>query len=208
MDIVLQIRARAEIAGIDYDWIGFYEWLIWSSLRQRTVHLVLNDNVVNINAVFGPLVSPFLATCSDPAYVAGVQMVAGGHLQSSGCVNGRPVINHFVVAIPLSAGDRHTFETQEVLGSGTSWNGQSAFASARRAGFGLLCTVADGNCGTESMLFLEGTDSSPVALTNLRSELKAEMLRTAIDARWQEVFHVTQEYKKKKSETHSSPLLV
>ena len=49
----LALEARADEVKQVSEWIGLFEWLVWSELRHVNVHLLFGINVLNVRAFVG-----------------------------------------------------------------------------------------------------------------------------------------------------------
>jgi hypothetical protein len=170
-DIAAGMLARASEIREDGEHIGLFEFLLWSTLRQRPVKLLFGSNLVDLTEVVGsPHPHIFL---EDPMYVCGVRLSESGRWLSAAGAAVR--INHYLIALPLDAPD-------------ATASGKNAVAMARRAGFSLKATEAQGNCGIDCMSEAERVVRSLATWMELRGEL-ADLLEASVgDADWQAAF--------------------
>ena len=170
-DIAAAMLIRADEIREDGEYIGLFEFLLWSHLRRRSVKLLFGSNLVDLAEVVGfPIPDIFL---EDPMYVCGVRMSADGRWLSAAGAAVR--INHYVIAVPLDAPDEAA-------------QGKQAVAMARLAGFSLKATEACGNCGIDCMTAADMTLRSMENFTTLRSELADSLESKTGDADWQAAF--------------------
>ena len=52
-DLKLDFLLRAEEVLKPRAYVGYFEWLVWSHVQGRPVHILMGDEVLNISAVFG-----------------------------------------------------------------------------------------------------------------------------------------------------------
>jgi hypothetical protein len=162
-----QINARATTVSQPGQYIGFYEFATWSALRQRRVRVLFGENLLDLTELFqGPLSA--VPTGND-AYVAAVQLQAGGAMLPAAAHGGGAGTNHFVIAVPFAGGD------------GVA-HGRSASAIARKAGFVLRTTDATGDCGIDSLVFADGGPRTPASFRCLAVRLGCIHARP----RWQQ----------------------
>jgi hypothetical protein len=166
------IKGRAETIRSLGAFVGFFEFMVWGQLRERVVHMLFGDNLVNLANLFGrPLANIGL---DNDCHVAAVSLVAGGDLRTApDCGSG---VNHFVIAVPI-------------VGSvPVASKSRSAAVAARKAGFALKLTDATGDCGIDAMTFFDGVGRTSASFGTLREELADFMVGHCDNLVWQEVF--------------------
>ena len=169
--IAVAMLARADAIRQNGEYIGLFEFLLWSHLRQRPVQLLFGSNLVDLAEVVG-LPDPHIFL-EDPMYVCGVRISTNGRWLSAAGAAVR--INHYVIAVPLDAPDAKA-------------SGKQAIAMARLAGFSLKATEACGNCGIDCMASADRTMRTIENFTALRHELADLLEDKAGDAEWQAAF--------------------
>jgi hypothetical protein len=164
-----QVNGRAETIRAAGEHVGFFEFLVWGHLRDRVVHMLFGDNLINLATLFGgPLCQVAL---ENDCHVAAVSLVAGGGLLASR--TDIRCVNHFVIAVP-------------VVGAAASASAsRSAAVAARKAGFALKLTNATGDCGIDCMTFFDGLSRTPASFGTLRGELADFMVEHSADPAWQ-----------------------
>ena len=80
--IAVAMFARADAIRQNGEYIGLFEFLLWSHLRQRPVQLLFGSNLVDLASVVGiPIPHSFL---EDPKYVCGLRISAT--VMADGCL--------------------------------------------------------------------------------------------------------------------------
>ena len=96
-DVVRSIRRRAKHVLTMGEHVGFWEWVVWSFLKDVAVLMLFGSDVVDVRRVFGPAAG---APTNGVHRVAAVLLLADGSYLSAVAPDNRghvPVINHFVV---------------------------------------------------------------------------------------------------------------
>jgi hypothetical protein len=186
-DIAKQIRKRADAVRMLGEYVGFFEFMVWSSLRKRELLLLFGQNLVNIHQVFGTPLSevPLSNTCR----VAAVLLKSNGTLQAAS--GHPPVINHYVIAVTIVGAAQ-----PDVLGEWPDALAQrsgTAAVAARKAGLALKVTDTTGDCGIDCMAYYDGESRTSATFVALRGELADFMVANRADPAWQSVFRICQE---------------
>ena len=77
--------------------VGFWEWVVWSFLKDVSVLMLFGSDVVDVRVVFGPAA---VAPTHGVHRVAAVLLLSDGSYRSAVAPDNRghvPVINHFLV---------------------------------------------------------------------------------------------------------------
>ena len=85
---------------MDGDYIGLFEWLCWSFLRTKTVHMMFGSNIIDLGT-FAPVIFPpgqKRQSCSVIGCLVAEEMLY------SAVRPGKPdfpTLNHYVIGVPL-----------------------------------------------------------------------------------------------------------
>ena len=96
-DVARSIRRRAKHVLNMGEHVGFWEWVVWSFLKDVAVLMLFGSEVVDVRVVFGPAAG---APTRGIHRVAAVMLAANGSYRSAVAPDNRghvPVINHFLV---------------------------------------------------------------------------------------------------------------
>ena len=195
-DLAAQIRARAAIVKDNGEYIGLFELVVYAALRLRPVYACFGSGVVNILNLFAPwllaTINSLPPSGSDvrmPARFVGCVAGAGGKLISTTTTHGYPVMNHWVIGVPIENA------VVDVVGGSAlpAKPIQDANLAANFIGWLLRLTVTDGNCGIDTMAYFDGSPRTQESWDALRRELYAKMCAVADDPLWQDCFRACQE---------------
>ena len=195
------IRRRAAQVRHPGAWIGFFEWLVWSELRQVDVHILFGSASVDLRAVFGVHL-PHFVDASATHRTAAVLLKNGEWRTSAPTGSALPTANHFVIGVPIAG--RALVAPLEEVPSGQAKLG-SARVFAAKAGWALKETDATGDCGPDTMAYHGKLARSPATWLTIRRELAAFMDERCCDEAWQNTFRLCQEASGPSGGEHSSP---
>ena len=178
------IKARGnEIGFLALD-IGLFEWLVWSHLRRRRVKLLFGTNVVDLWELMGGSI-PELAWEGGDAMVAAVLLVATGMVLASPTWR----MNHFMIGVPC--------EPKEPMGRQYKY---SAHVQAAQVGWRLRRTIAQGDCGIDTVAYFEGRPRTADTWQEIRTELAVAMVSVAGCVAWQDAFLTCDDETKREKE--------
>ena len=161
-------------------YIGAFELVVWSSLRNVRVGLVVGGSVHQIREWFmpAPPKPPDSAGCH---YLVACNIGAKGQLHPVDTFGSMPEFRHYVIGVPLPERS-HGGVLDPVSGSA------SLRAVCLTLGFGVMETQTAGDCGIDAMCHHQGLPRTPAEFKRVRCELAAFMEDHAEDAAWQECF--------------------
>ena len=177
--------------------LGFWVGSIGSSSRKHSrsgSELSLGPTCMTCAIyVFGQVIdgAKWLgATADDTITVCACLVdISGELLTGTSDANVVPTINHFVIAIPVPGMDwappMPTFRATA--------RGLNARAAALQAGYALLDTVANGDCGLDTMLYFLGRDRSTANMKALRRSLADGIETASWHNQWRTAFMTCQE---------------
>ena len=97
VDVARSIRRRSAQVLQMGEHVGFWEWVVWSFMRDVSVLMLFGSDVVDVRVVFGPA---SVAPTRGIHRVAAVMLAANGSYRSAVAPDNRghvPVSNHFLV---------------------------------------------------------------------------------------------------------------
>ena len=100
-NLAKEIERHAALIRNAGEYIGLFEWVVWSAMRKACVHMLFGSNIVDVGAMFGPPV------CADGGFgpvhmVAAVMTSKSGFWRSAGGIGTLlPTINHYVIAASM-----------------------------------------------------------------------------------------------------------
>ena len=196
MDLAAQIGARAHQVEAMGSYIGIFEFLVWSLMRNAALHMLFGESLVDIGAVFAPAIAPVFVdlpveqTCVVVACLA----TSSGLLAAGARAGVLPRVNHYVVGVPLANCTNSLVLDCTSLATQLSSPGpQSCGAMSLNAGFALRLTGMVGDCGVECMCFFEGRNADHLTVRQIRRDLAEFMRRRQLDVRFQDAFVACQE---------------
>ena len=170
-DLAGRILRRAEEAARAGAYIGLFEFCAFAVSRKRRLYVRMREGTLDVAAEFVPAamdaswnMAPF------SVQVAAVRWDDVGFWAMADFTN----TSHYVALVPA--------------GRTVACDGRSAAAVSMRAGFNLVHTVADGNCGIDALNIVEGVGRTVVEQHRLRAQLRSFMVRVAGRALWQSLF--------------------
>jgi hypothetical protein len=176
-----KISERADVVRIPGKHIGFFELVVWSWLRRVRVLMLYGRNIVDVRAWFGVALPEQVLVGTHR--VAAVRVTTKGNWLSAPEV-GSGIINHFVIG--CAAVDRMVVEAPA---AGRSLVVTTARRAAMSVGWTLKKTVAQGDCGPDSLAYHDdATNRSPEAWLGVREELARFMDTVQNQVVWQQVF--------------------
>ena len=179
------IRARSEAIRHPGTYIGFFEWIAWSRLRNVRVHLLFGENVVCVNELFAPALPPLLWTAVHRvvAVEMGKNELRSARMDKSCFKAGVAGANHFVIGVcvpglRLKAGSLKTEGPTPRLAS----------RAALKVQWMLKQTAAQGDCGIDVMAFHSRRPRTAPSWKTIRKELADFMFACSERPEWQEVY--------------------
>jgi len=164
------IAARAVAVRRPGEFIGFFEWAVWSELRQASVLMLLGTNVVRLRDLLG------LAALPSGRPVHYVVAVRGGG-KAWRAVRDVRRASHFLIGVAAAA-----IKVGE--GGVRQSDPQSAKAAAFKVGWRLLETNATGDCGPDCMAYWGGFPRNPRGWTEIRGTMADFMVERQADPAW------------------------
>jgi hypothetical protein len=171
------MRGHAEKLRLPAQYVGLFDFMLWSQLRQRAVQVLFGRNLVDLTTILGGPLSN--VPIEDGIYIAAVRVVAKGRWLPA--VGASPGINHWVIGVahPTPKPDD---------------KGRDTVSLARQAGLLLKPTESCGECGLDCLCYFEGKPRDRDGFQNMRDEL-ADYLDTVVAVpSWQEVFRMGAEF--------------
>lgn len=185
-DVARSIRKRAAEVRRMGIYIGFWEWTVWSFLKDVLVLMLFGTEVVDVRRVFGP---PAAAPTRGTHRVAAVQCEGGSY--KSAVMRGRghgPVCNHFLVGAARPGG-----VDSGVADAPVPAQGRSAVRAAMRVGWVLRETTRAGDCGIDVMAYHSRLVRVPSSWKTIRNQLADFMLDVVDTPAWQDAFVACQD---------------
>ena len=181
---------RADEVRHQRQYLGFFEWVVWAVLRNVSVHMLFGSEVVDVGLLFGPSIAPAAGDIRGTHRVVACRVTGvGGLLSAVGPRSLKPEVNHFVIGVPLlTSGATHAALVVPGSLKQAVQVQESAAAAAQRAGWGLKLTVADGDCGVDTMSYFDNAGRTLEKWTSLRNEIADKIAEVAGQSPWQEVF--------------------
>lgn len=171
------IRKRAREIAMPGRYVGWFEWLMWAHIHAYRPVVLLASNEIELWDVFGAgLPKPALM---KEVFVAGV-FTRG--LATMAATHFPLRMNHWMI------GDK----SRKAKIGARPW-AKSAHVQADKAGWRLLETAAQGDCGIDAMAFWENRTRTEATWCEIRQELAAAMMSVSNDAAWQDAFVTCQE---------------
>ena len=188
--IAESIERRSREVRCPGEWMFFFEWAVWASKENVSVHLLFGSSIVDVLGVFAPkLRSAFVR---ETHRVAAVRIDAEGTLLSATRQNGhRPDVNHFVIGCPIMG--RQEPEAIDDVPNVLRPQASCARLVARSIGWILKCTAAQGDCAVDCMVYHRGEERNAKSWAKIRQELADEMLRVRHEHLWHDAFITCQE---------------
>jgi len=186
LQIAARIRARAAEVSEFNVWIGFFEWVCWSFLKDKKVLMLFGPDVYDIRSIFGPAAP---AARKSTVRVAAVQSV-GGTPHSAMVTKDAywPKINHYLIGVQNKGVTDLVAPAKHHAPRDT----RCAVRAAALAGWTLKHTNATGDCGIDVMAYHEGMVRIPSSFQTIRRELAAFMVSVANEADWQDCYMACQ----------------
>lgn len=187
-DVARSIRRRAAEVRHMGEYIGFWEWVVWSFLRDVPVHMLFGSTIVDVRRVFGP---------AAPAPKGGIHRVAavqcsGGGYRSAAVQTNRghvPIVNHFLVGTATNA----VVNVEEATSLREIRGDKCAARAAMRVGWVLKHTTRAGDCGIDVMAYHAGLVRVPSTWQKIRADLAKFMLDVQDQKDWQDAFVACQD---------------
>ena len=164
-------------------YIGAFELVVWSVLRNVQVGLVVGGSVHQVREWFMPALPGPLSSSSCSAsthHLVACNLGTRGTLHPVDTFAPVPNFRHYVVGSPLP-GHSHA-SVDPVSGSA------SLRAVCLKLGFGVVETQCAGDCGIDAMCYHQGLPRNAAEFKRVWCELAAFMQAHADDAAWQDCF--------------------
>ena len=163
--------------------VGFWEWVVWSFMRDVSVPFLFGSEVVDVRVVFGPA---SVAPTRGIHRVAAVMLAANGSYRSAVAPDNRghvPVVNHFLVGTTKRG-------VVDVVATGPPaiHRERCAGRSAMKVGWVLKHTQKLGDCGIDVMAYHAGLVRIPSTWQAIRRDLSKFMLVKLNKKEWQDSF--------------------
>ena len=188
--VAVAIAKRADNVRRMGSYVGFWEWLLYSAMRDRPVLMLFGSSIVNIRDFFSP---PGPPPTGRAVRVAAVRLTTKGGYKAEtmvtekGTYGYQPLVNHYLIGTagaPAAASGGH----------GPEKRSSCAVREALRVGWMLRETQACGDCGVDVMAWHERRVRIPSTFRAIREELAAFMIGVKDDASWQGVFKACQAF--------------
>ena len=166
------IRRRGDTVRKCGAYIGLFELLVFCSLRRRRVFLCLSEGWVDVTTAH----APFLHDGAWTPTPYPVTIIA--------CTRS-PESNAWVPGTFYNTGH---YVCGQPIPKAYDPGGSSLAAWCARNALVPVMTCANGDCGIDALLVLEGSPRGAERRQALRLEICAHMVHISIDARWQDVF--------------------
>jgi len=190
-------------------YVGFWEWLIYSAMRDRPVLMLFGSNIVHLHDFLPPPTPP---PTGRSVRVAAVRLTDKGKILAEtlpgtgGC---NPKVDHYVIGkTSRPAGDSGGHVPEPTGGHGPETSGghgpetsgghgpvktsNCAVRAALRAGWLLHKTQACGDCGIDVMAYHDRRLRVPASWRKIREELSVFMTVVKDDVGWQKCFAACQ----------------
>ena len=167
---------RAEEVRRPREYIGLLEFIVFADMRKRDVLLQVRDGYHSVAEAFAPwLIDSDWAAAPFPMNVVVCTRGGGGqwlpgYLGAAG---------HFIGGQPSSRA--------------LPMDGDTVQSHCMRNGMFPVMTVADGDCGLDVLVMLDGGMRTVAARSALRLEMCEHMRIRANDVRWQDLWIALQE---------------
>ena len=184
------IRSRAAEVRKAGEYIGFFEWLVWSELKEVDVMMLFGGQVLNIRKSVGFELPPLHAPGCH--FVVAVTLGTDGELWApAGAGAG---VNHYVVGRPVTqravaiCQDRTQASIEVSKPTPCRSVRRRAAAASLQVGWVLKPTDATGNCGIDVMSHSVGGSRDAAGWAAIRQQIADFMERVADIAVWQRAF--------------------
>ena len=187
-----EMRLRAAQVEISENYLGFFEWVVWSVLRHARILMLFGSRAFDVGLMFAPeLLTNLPSETRSTLRVVACQVDDGGCLLSA-VVPGslRPLVNHFVIGIPLSPDDAvaSSLESPSASLLQSTTKRETAVAAAQRAGWGIKLTNATGDCAPDTMTYFQKIERNLETWKLVRKEIAEKIRSVADDVSWNQVF--------------------
>ena len=172
-----QILDRAAAVRELGEWIGTFEFLVFSQLKHYDVNMYIGAGCSNLREIYAPGLGP-IAEPLGVCHVIGCKVIGFG-LGLPEMVAGSPSFNHWVIGVPLTGSSPGVSHVKDV-----------DFFKVVMAGHGLavLETQALGDCGIDVMSHALALKRCASTYKKLRSELAEFMVHCATDPVWHDIW--------------------
>ena len=176
------IRGRADTVVNMGQWLGVFDWVVWAASRLVALQFLFGDTLIDVGAVFAPKLVPHVSGGAPASICTAIccMSTARGLLPAATSDDLFPRMNHYVLAIPLPsrAPSSPVADSTWRASAGPTGSASAAHslrAVCQRAGYAVIETVTDGNCGPHTMAKFERRDETPLVFRLIRKELAAYM---------------------------------
>ena len=199
--LATSIRSRADTVVNMGQWLGVFDWVVWAASRLVALQFLFGETLIDVGAVFAPKLVPHVSDGAPASICTAIccMSTARGLLPAATSDDLFPRMNHYVLAIPLPSrassspvADSTWRASAGPVGSASA--AHSLRAVCQRAGYAVIETVTDGNCGPHTMAKFERRDETPLVFRLIRKELAAYMREHADNIFLQEAFVSCQEF--------------
>ena len=169
-------------------WFGLYEWLVFCKIMQQRTRILFGSHLFDVCAVCGGMVPELRDLRHDRRGMCAVACLSSGLEAHETMIEGRWVLHHDHWQVGLPTG-----QAVDCDAGGNGVGPRPAKDATLDAGFHLIDTPSDGECGPASMLLLSEQKVSEGHLCTFRSHLADVMAGTADDKNWHEAWNACAE---------------
>ena len=182
------MKIRAAHVATTGKYLGFFEWVVSSVIRGASIQMLFGSRVYDVGLVFGPQGAAHSSENTTPTLrVIACKIASGGGLLSAVVPSSlKPVVNHYVIGIPLGVINATPAPAASLLQSASEH--ETAAAAAHRAGWGIKLTDATGDCAPDTMAYFDGATRNIETWSRVRKEIAEKIMSVADQAEWQQVF--------------------
>ena len=175
------IVQRANTVRAPGAYVGTFDFIVLSEIMHRKVIMHLGEGATDLRDVFAPGLGA-LGQSESAVHVIGTLMGPHGALLVPALAGGMPVMNHWVVGVPI-------------LGVSLPMLGDSALLDnlMLKRGLSVRKTQAMGDCGIDAWAHALGLPRTASRFKSLRADMATFMVGKAHDELWQNIFRVCQE---------------
>ena len=162
-------------------YVGTFDFIVLSEIMHRKVIMHLGEGATDLRDVFAPGLGA-LGQSESAVHVIGTLMGPHGALLVPVSIGGMPVMNHWVVGVPI-------------LGVSLPMLGDSALLVnlMLKRGLSVRKTQAMGDCGIDAWAHALGLPRTASRFKSMRADMATFMVGKAHDELWQNIFRVCQE---------------
>ena len=196
------LRVRSAAIRLEGVYLGFLEWVAWGLLFKKNVVLVFGDYLMDVLTVFAPLQVPDEIRVTWDTCRIGVVRCTGSPDEWRSAVGNEPEVNHFVIGELVST-------SASAFSGDCASSGRvplCAKAAALRLGVMLKPTVAQGDCGPDTMSYFLGRPRTMASWLTIRGEIADFIAKHADDPAWALIGATCQESQQSNASAHPNGL--